>query len=459
MVLVIPVGLTAASPAPAATASQTVWAYGAVRTLDFSGVAHNGWEYSGSATYGFSVVLNQTNTSATTFELTVNRTMGALFQVQYCYPSCHSPRYFGNLSDHVYETVSATANFTTQGAVDELGAEVGAIALNNSQSHLLANVTESASSYVPNAGVTAPRSLLLDAQVVASSAVLFTPGLGVLPTNLTTAQSWNSTSNFTAHAGASYQSLKELKGPLGSVHQTSNGSIQIPASGTVTLSGSFSPNDTVDLGGASYPEIALQVHGPFAVREGFILVPSAIDLFNGGSAPGPAGQNGSASAAMSWLDARASASGHVGIAASEWVYDSTTRGPSSGLPGVSGPAELSASATNGSDAAPTTTVQGEPESVGTAQSQQTCLLTDVGCPSGTAPTGFSLRGIAGLLGVAVVVIVVVAAVALVAERCRMPPPAYPNAALYPPGAARPVGRVVTSKPPPPVEDDPLRHLW
>jgi len=50
---------------------------------------------------------------------------------------------------------------------------------------------------------------------------------------------------------------------------------------------------------------------------------------------------------------------------------------------------------------------------------------------------------------------------LVSQRRRMPPPAYPNAALYPPGtAARGARRTgPTTSEPTPDEDDPLQHLW
>jgi hypothetical protein len=461
ILLALPAGLAGATLAPTLSATQSTWAYGAVKTVDFQGLSASGWQYSGNATYGYSVILNQTNTSATSFELTVNRTMGALFQVHYCSPNCKSPKYFGNVSDHVFETIQATANFTSAGTVDENGASVAAFALNNSQSHLRANVTESESSFLPGLlGLGATRSHYLGANVVASSKVEFTPGLGILPAALSNAQSWNSSAAFTAQADASYAYFVSTVGPLRSVQiGPVTGNYSVPTSGIVSLFGSYSPANSTVLGGIAYSEVTLRIVGPFAVREGFLLVPSSADLFAGGSSQPWGAQNGSASATMGFLDVRPNVGGHFGIGASQWVYGSSTLGPDSGLMGPGGAPELSTFAQPSTDAAPTTTVQGEPESVAGAQGQEGCLLAGSGCPSVTGPATSGLHQIVGLLAVGVLVIVVVSVVVLVVERRRMPPPAYPNAGLYPPGPVRPGARASPTSPPEPAEEDPLRNLW
>ncbi|MCI4365781.1 MAG: hypothetical protein L3K10_06980 [Thermoplasmata archaeon] len=461
MVLVLPVGVVSATSTPAADAPRTLWAYGAVETVDFHGFSHNGWEYTGNATYGFSVILNQTNTTATTFELDVNRTMGALIHVHYCSPSCSAPRYFGNESAHFYESVAAAANFTTTGSVDENGHPVSALALNNSQTHLLANETLTASAYLPAAGLPVSRSAYVSAHVRAEASMGFSPGLGILPTDLSTAQTWNSTAQFSAHASATYSKFFASQGPLGTERLGPVlGNLSIPFNGTVSLHGAYSPSDQVTLGQVSYSEVTLTVTGPFAVREGFILVPSATDLFSGGASSWAGQENGSANAAMSYLDARASYGGHVGIGASRWVYGSSTAGPAAGISSDPGIAEISPSTGPRNDTVPATTLQGTPEAVGSAQSQQTCLTTGSGCPAAVAAGTPNLRGLIGLVGIAVVVIVVPAAIVLVAERRRMPPPTYPNAALYPPGGSILRARKAPEPPPPPpADDDPLRNLW
>jgi hypothetical protein len=462
MVLAVPAAFAgSASASSPGSAPLTIWAYGAVKTVNFQGVSSAGWQYSGNATYGYSVILNQTNTTGSDFELTVNRTMGAMFQVHYCYPNCNSPKYYGNVSDHIYETVDAAANFTGAGFVDENGAAVAAIALNNSQSHLRANLTESSNTYIPGlGGLVAPRSHYLAVNVVASSTVDFMPGLGILPVNLSSAQNWNSTAGFVAQAAASYAYYLSSAGPFHSGHfGPVTGNLSVPASGNVSLIGSYSPADTTVLGGITYPEVALKVVGPFSVREGFILLPNSANLFGGASDQPWGAQNGTASASMSYLDARASLGGHLGIGASQWIYNSSTLGPSSALAGTSGPSDISSFLQPATDAAPTTTVQGQPESVSGAQAQQACLLTGSGCPAGNSLPGTGFHGIVGLLAIGVVLIVVVSVIALVVERRRMPPPTYPNAALYPPGHVRPAVRASPTTPPEPAEDDPLRNLW
>ncbi|MCI4373853.1 MAG: hypothetical protein L3K02_09485, partial [Thermoplasmata archaeon] len=425
MVLVLPVGLAGAASAPSTSPTNTLWAYGAVESATFQGSSH-GWQYSGNATYGYSVILNQTNTSATSFELTANRTMGVLFEVHYCYPTCHLPAYFGNVSYHVYETIDASANLSMTGTVDENGTAVPALALNNSESHLHANATESSNSYLPLDRVGSSRSHYASANVLSTTSVHFTPGLGLFPTGLDSAQSWNSSSQFVAHASADFSYFANNMGPRGSARVGPvTGNFSLPANGTVSVYGSYSPSDTVVLAGVSYPEVALRIVGPFNVREGFLLLPSATDMFDGGSQPWVAQQNGSASASMTYLDARASEGGHVGIGASAWVYDSSTINPNSTTTAVPGGTGIVASSVGSGDSAPATDIQGLPETVGAAQTQQGCLLTGAGCPAGGPAGTGSLRGLAGLVGIAVVVLVVAAVVVVIAERRRMPPPVYP----------------------------------
>ena len=75
MVFVLPLG-TAAAASPELTPgpAYTLWAYGVVRTVDFSGSSAQGYSYQGNATYGYSVILDQTNFSHS-FEISANRTI------------------------------------------------------------------------------------------------------------------------------------------------------------------------------------------------------------------------------------------------------------------------------------------------------------------------------------------------------------------------------------------------
>jgi hypothetical protein len=457
-----------AAPAPSSGSSQPLWAYGYLNTVSVGPLkTADGWVYEGTATVGYSVVLNQTNTSSTTFELSIERTMGILFFVEFCYPSCTSPQSFANLSYHAWEDSNSFANFTTQGTVTENGVAVPAIALVNTSSNLRANLTERAYSALPPIGVArgalVHRAYYLGAAITSQSTVSFATPLGLIPWNLTGPVTWNSTSAFLASGSASYSYFFHSVGPL--LNRTIgpiSGDFSISPSGNVTVVGSYSPADFVRFNGVKYPALRLAVEGPFAVREGFILIPSSVDLFGSNSLPWGSDQNGSATISLSYLDAKASVGDHIGIAASSWLYNSAAANP--GTTSLSPTSGLSPAAGTSPNPVQSSTVQGTPQSVPQAQSNQNCLITGQGCPA--APGNPNVRGIlaeAAVLGVVVVVVAVIAIV-LVAERRRVPPPVYPNANLYPPGAAgaRPPmtpARAPGSPPPPPAEDDPLDHLW
>jgi hypothetical protein len=462
--------LGSAVAAPAGGTPQTLWAYGYVKSVSVGPlVTSDGWIYQGDATVGYSVILNQINTSSTTFELSVERTMGVLFFVEFCRPSCSSPTSFANLSYHAWEVTDSWANFTTQGAVTENGASVSALALLNTSSTVDANVTESTHSALPSSDVgglggLVDRSKYLSAEVSSASNVTFATPLGLFPLSLTGAQSWTSTSAFSALGRANYSYYYHLAGPLapktvGPVSGQLTGSIS--HSGNVTVVGSYSPKDTVVFDGVTYPALELIITGPFSVREGFILIPTSVDLFGASSEPWATVENGTGTVTMSYLDAKASAGGHVGIAASSWLYSlSATNSADTTLTADSGLIPASGSATNSVAA---TSVQGTPETVAAAQSSQPCLTTGVGCPG--ASSSSSVRGLFVEVAGAAVVVAVVALIAilLIAERRRVPPPVYPNANLYPPGPVAGAPQRPTIRPgetpPPPAEEDPLDHLW
>jgi hypothetical protein len=107
-------------------------------------------------------------------------------------------------------------------------------------------------------------------------------------------------------------------------------------------------------------------------------------------------------------------------------------------------------------------VQGEPETPAQATSAQHCLTSGVGCAaSSSGPAPRSLLGAVVVVG-AIVVTGALVAIAVVSRRRKVPPPTYPNAALYPPGAAGPVAPArapAAPGAPTPPEEDPLDHLW
>jgi hypothetical protein len=458
MVCAVP-AFAAAEGVPTLTpgSPHTVWAYGGVRSVTFSGIGHSGWAYSGTATFGYSVILQQTNLSTTTFELATNRTMGASLSIGYCPVTCKGTTPTVTVTYHEWEATDDWANFTTAGTVYEQGVPVPAIALNNSHTAVAGSLFDTAKWPL--------RHVLLAVNVSSSSTVAFTTPLGLLPDNLTAGASWNDSSAYTASGNFLLSYYYNYTGPAGGHVTIGPGTVPgaVTANGTVAVVGSAGAGPT-SLGGNSYDNVSLSVLGPFAVREGFILVPSQVNLF--GSLSGAPSDNatGGANAQMTSIYARPLVGGHLGIGGSEWVFVSTASNPQapSLVPGSTGIAELGSvdQVASGSDQLGSTPVEGVPMNVGPAQTDQGCLISGVGCPSGTTP-----RPLTGLIAVLVVsTVAVVAVLAVVATRRRIPPPANPNAGLYPPivrfaGSANPPASGGNPPPPPPAEEDPLAHLW
>ncbi|MGB7124633.1 MAG: hypothetical protein WBE40_07285 [Thermoplasmata archaeon] len=454
MVFVVPAGIAAASsPALTPGPSYTLWAYGAVRTVNFAGSSGEGFSYKGTATYGYSVILNQTNLSTQTFQLSVNRTMGAAVSVEYCSPNCRSPSVTATVSHRVWESMDAVANFTTAGVVSENGQNVSAIALTSSHTVMLGNLTDQSSGPL--------RSSYLSTEVSAVASVNFATPLGLLPNDLTAPLNWSATSAFTASGAYAIQFLYSYIGPHTSTSYGPHTTTGVVArSGNVSVTGSTraGPGGTVDFDGVPYLNVSLSVQGPFDAREGFILVPQAVDLFYSASeGPWSANETGGASAQMTSLYARPEVGSHLGIGGSEWVYAASAVNPTvtSVTPLASGVTEIAAD----SNDVGSTPVQGVPIGVAQAHGYQGCLVSDSGCPSATS-------ALLPLIAVGVLIVLVTAIVAsvIVVERRRVPPPSYPNAGLYPPGGparAAPVPRAgaPVTPPPPPAEDDPLSNLW
>ncbi len=460
--------IVAAAPGGASRTSSNQWAYGYVKNVSVGPwTAHDGWVYEGNAVLGYSVILNQTNTSASTFELSVHRTMGAFFSVKFCYPSCSSPTEFAFLSYRAWETTDSYANFTIDGAVNENGNMVPAIALLDSSSTLTANLTETRNSVLPvlspTTGTTSlvDRSAYLGASVSSRSNVSFSPSLGLFPLGaLSQATAWSSTSGFHAYGAVSFSYYVATSIGLKNVSaSTLVGPLSVSPSGNVTVYGAYAPTSTISFGGVTYPALNLTIVGPFTVREGFILIPSQADLFSSETGPWGDNQTGESAVQMSALDARpAFVDGHVGIGASSWIFDSQALNPADALVGSVG---LAPAVTSTPNPVTATSVQGAPQTVPQATTNGNCLTSGTNCPA--APASANLRGVFGTVVVigAVAAVVGVALIVLVTERRRFPPPTHPNANLYPvgvSGARAPLGSP-GSPPAPPAAEDPLDHLW
>ncbi len=419
--------LPAAASSPGAGASVATWAYGAVRTVDFHGTTDLGlWTYQGTATWGFAVVVNETNLSNSNYQLNVTRTMGVLLNVTYCDPNCASPVAQVNLSHHAWETVNSTANLTTAGSVTEPNGTVPALALNSSQFSVSGKLRESAN-YVLR-GVL-ERSKILDVNVSAQGGVAFTPALGLLPTDLVPGSSWYSNSSFVGHGNYSWAIYLHGSALLVPYTYRDSGGGMVNRSGFVNLSGSDG-NPSVTLAGGHYSQVNYTLTGPFVLREGFILVPAGADLF-GGSQPWASNESGNATITTPTVDVadHGFVGGHLGFVASGTWWRSSSSNFATDEP--LGPGIPAASTAPAADSGGSEFVQGVPESAQQAHASQACLATGLGCPLAGSP-----RGVWGaVLVVGSVVVVVSLLAAVVATRRRLPPPPYPNASLYPPGQA------------------------
>lgn len=453
-------GLVSAAPTPDLTPgpAYTLWAYGAVRSVTFSGSSSDGYAFQGSATYGYTVLLNQTNLTSTTFELFANRTMAAQLSIEYCLPNCKSPTATASVTHDAWEAVDSWANFTTTANVSENGQNVSAIGLLNSHSTVQGSLWDDAQGLV--------RSSFLSANVSANASVAFATPLGLLPNNLAAGASWTASSAFTASGAWAIGYHYRFVGPKATIDiGPSELSGDVQSSGNVSVLGSVAlgAGDEVAFGGVPYLNVSLTVMGPFVAREGFILVPANIDLFGAStSTPWGANETGGSTVEMTSLYVHAGSGAHLGIAGSEWLYTSSALNPSvtSLAPADSGLSSVDEVASGASEVG-ATPVQGVPISVDQANGYSNCLISGAGCPAATAGSPLSLHGL--FLGVIAVVVVAVVAAVLITERRRMPPPSYPNALLYPPGGTAPVkpadpSRSEARRTPPP-EDDPLSNLW
>ncbi|HTS32482.1 MAG TPA: hypothetical protein VMI55_00900 [Thermoplasmata archaeon] len=453
------VGSAHASDATSVATAGTSWAYGTLRTASGHGTAGlTAWE--ASETLGFAVVLTESPASGGAYTVEVNRTMGLLVSVEYCRLSCLHPSTYGMVQEHAWEAIDATLALTSAATVNVSGANVTAVGLTSS--HLAVDVGLSETTVLHAAGVyDGSRNLSVD--VSGDSGTTFTPALGLVPTTLSGPTDWNSSSAFAEAGEANWTIAGIASGYFGSGSVAVSGHVPLAASGSVALAGTFG-GATVPLAGTSYDAFNVTLTGPFVLREGFLLVPVASDLF--GSAPpawlagNDSDASGSASVSQASVDVAGDllAGAHLGFAASGTKWSYGTDDPSLGAPLPGSPAaEPALSPAAGSGNA--SYLQGSPESVGQATTDQGCLAHNLGCPSGAGPKS-PLR-FALLVG-AVAVVAVLAAV-VIAERRRLPPPPYPNAALYPPGGPAAVGPPSAGRrpgrPSAPPDDDPLNHLW
>ncbi len=452
--------------------STLLWAYGQTRSVTIHPLAApDGWQYEGSVKMGYSVILSQTNGTdgPDSIGLSIGQAEGVSIALEFCRPTCSSPLLYANLSMRAWERSNTTANFTTNGSVEESGTPVPALALLDANSTVRANVTESTFSALRSTpgGPIVDRSKYLSAAVTSHAGVAFSPALGLVPLNVAglegTNATWSSNSSFSASGSVVSTYYYAFHGPV--VGNLTFGPATVSRtfqpSGNVSIEGSLASPSSIVLGSlGSFPAIQLSVIGPFEVEDGIVLLPSAADFFGSAARPWSADQATSAVTQVTALDFAPEFDGHLGVAASARSYSLASANPAN----LTSPAATNNSLVAASEEPATTnpvtstTLQGEPLAVPEAESNSNCIISGVGCSTGASAP----RALLATFGVAIVVVAAAALIAavVIVDRRRLPPPLYPNATLYPPGRpSGPAAAPPAQTPEPPPEDDPLDHLW
>ncbi len=454
------VGSARASPVPA-TPFSPAWAFGAHANSTFSGTGVKGaYVYTFHAFFGWDTILTQTNTSATTFLLESQRTVGADFYVSECRPTCSQPVSNLTTTYRAWEVDTGFANYTSAGTVYVAGQPVPAYALLDGSFSVRANVTTGGNSTYRGVLNVLHGSFSSYVSATASSSIAFTPYLGLYPISPSVGESWNASSGYASNGSWAWSFVFEQSKMDGLVIDDSNHSSgSLHSSGNVSLSGTDGGTLALD-GGLLTHAIALTTGGdfPFHLGDGVFFLPQPTDIFSDSGQAWQEPQPGNTSAATYAINVAAGEQGHFSLFASATTYMPSSTDVAPASPTSIAPADGPAPAT----------LQAQPESVSLAQSNQACLVAG-NCPSqGPAPAvrtpdlvrlGIVVVGVAAVLVAALVVV----------ERRRESPPAHPNARLYPPEGSRgptaagsapaPPRGAVTGRPNGEPEPDPLGHLW
>ncbi|MFZ1022813.1 MAG: hypothetical protein WAN87_01600 [Thermoplasmata archaeon] len=460
VVTLVPLVGTAAgaSMTPAFAVGPNAWAYGGVKMINVATPTANG-SAAGSAYYGQSTVLSQSAGANGSISIGAQHTSGAGVDVTYCSPSCGAAVYYEVIWDyHVWENITAFANFTNDAPISTSSGNATGLGLLNSHSQFAANLTEFLEVELHTAKITTTYSRNLAVQVAGSASLNFLPSrpLGLIPGNVASLGTWSDSAPYSAGWVWSASYYNHTVSAIGNhVNQTSfSGNGSIP-NGTMNLSGA-NDGTTITLAGKSLLVLSIAISGaPFDLRDGFILIPSSSDLFGSARHAWSDSQSGLTTTQLGNVDYYAGSSNHIGILATRQVYSSSpiAANANSSINGSFTEAEPP-----GLPNLQQVGVQGQPESVNQATQNQQCLTAD-SCSPSAGPTS-PLRE---LIVVGAVIGLVVVGLALVVQRRRqLPAPVYPNAQLYPVGS--PLAPNVSAprsatESPKDSDPDPLGNLW
>jgi hypothetical protein len=401
LALLMLAGTIAAAPVstvtPAGGSVTTSWAYDVQKNVSFN-VTNNGTTYSVTGSLAYAVVFTQTNTSATTFQLEVQRTMGFALTATFTAPGVSAV-----LSSQGVENITGFANFTTNGTVYVGGTPVSAIAIVDQSHTSTASLKQSASITIGKHTASGTLTASLNSQ----GSTTFTPALGLVPNNVTVGETWNASTTI-AHVGAIQGSFDWTRTRFDGATYSGNGSLSMNPTITApeTVTGTDLGSVTL-LNGLSGQAINLTTTGPIQPRDGVLWTPSGADLFHNNRLWNPAsGLLGIGTDRLDWVPHFRA---HFGLIGSQTGFSASPDGNSVAGQPIAGTTTVSAVGP-APQAAPTSSeqLQAQPASVPQAQALSNCLEAGQGnCASGGSSSAH------GVLTTDVVVVVVgVAAVAL-----------------------------------------------
>jgi hypothetical protein len=415
---IVPALAGSAGAAPVASAgssaSTSAWAYGGQAWSNGSisiGSDNITWHVS----YGETVIFNATNTSSTTTQLKLERTVMLTVAL-----TLSNATTSASYSLRALETDTGYANVTTQGTVYVSDVATSALGLLNASLVAQASIAESVSATL--SGQT--ESAAFNASGSAHGSVSFAPALGLVPLNLTGVTFWNSSAVATPSVTWS--------GGYAWSYSALNGS---SASGQNKFFGNWTASSSVALDGAlvtgvlpafhdhrARVGIVLGVSGPLDLYDGVLVIPHAFDFFGGAS---PANGTGSMGSATLSNESLYLTTGNVHMTSFTAAGASLNAIPADGSIGLASPAGLQGAVARASSSVTGASLVMQPESPSQAQAQAHCL-DQYGCyggPGGLGPLTIALvaLGIAAVAG----------AVAVVAMRSRRRPIPAP----YPAGGA------------------------
>jgi hypothetical protein len=323
----------------------------------------------------------------------------------YCSPNCAAANFTALFDAHAWEQWTSVASFTTDGSVRlSNGTTVAALALTSSTTEVAANITQSLT-YTANGTTHLFDELFVG--VSASSSVEFSPSLGLVPLNLTPAESWSAGSAFTA--SGTWETQYAVIGPLGG-RLDANASGNLTGSGNVTVRGSDLLGPVV-VSGQRWTQVsvrlgALTVHGGSSglalgldLQDGFALVPRVANIWANTGAWGSS-MSLTTSASTSVIDIQGGRGAHIGLESASWSYSTSVNQYDS--PQSTSPSDVQATAM----------------SPAAAEASASCL-TGGACAGGTSSSSGAAWSGAGawvIVGVAVAAVIVVAAVLMVRRK-------------------------------------------